>query len=498
MSAVQSLAAQTLPSTISTSFQGTAQAFQDSLQGLGLILLMAIVVIYIVLGVLYESFTHPLTILSGLPSAGLGALLTLLLFKTELNLYAFVGVIMLVGLVKKNGIMMVDFAGRGAAAAWQVAHGSDSRSVSRAFPADHDDDHGGARWHPADRTGMGSRCRVAATARPGGGRRLARLAIADALHHTGLLRAIEGARMWLARRRSSEGRIARTEPPRNRWRCGKQVRRLQSGMGMSNYVRKIGPGRQRIRVRLTHSVPACSPRASFWQLVAVPARRMVLEDGGTRQPRRRPGGPRGVDDASTYQRRTTGRSFRHSCIPDQARVSSEVAGIVRDVPVQLGTEVRVGDLLVRIEPRELTLALERAESALRQVEAQLGIDRTQDKQPPPDEQIASVQQAIANRDDARAAFARAQQLSGRGLLSQVDRETAETRLKVAEANYEAAIDNVRSLKASLQDRRASYELAQKKLNDANVRAPVSGSVAERLVQPGNSSARIRRSRPSCR
>ena len=71
---------------------------------------MAIVVIYIVLGILYESFTHPLTILSGLPSAGFGALLTLLIFKTELSLYAFVGVIMLVGLVKKNGIMMVDFA----------------------------------------------------------------------------------------------------------------------------------------------------------------------------------------------------------------------------------------------------------------------------------------------------------------------------------------------------------------------------------------------------
>jgi HAE1 family hydrophobic/amphiphilic exporter-1 len=108
--AVQSLAANTLPSTVATKFQGTAQAFQDSLQGLGLILVMAIVVIYIVLGVLYESFTHPLTILSGLPSAGFGALLTLLIFKTDLSLYAFVGVIMLVGLVKKNGIMMVDFA----------------------------------------------------------------------------------------------------------------------------------------------------------------------------------------------------------------------------------------------------------------------------------------------------------------------------------------------------------------------------------------------------
>ena len=100
----------TLPATIVGSFQGTAQAFQDSLTGLGLILGMAIFVIYIVLGILYESFVHPLTILSGLPSAGLGALATLMLFHVDLNLYAFVGVIMLVGLVKKNGIMMIDFA----------------------------------------------------------------------------------------------------------------------------------------------------------------------------------------------------------------------------------------------------------------------------------------------------------------------------------------------------------------------------------------------------
>jgi HAE1 family hydrophobic/amphiphilic exporter-1 len=107
---VETIASQTLPSTVATRFQGTAQAFEDSLQGLGLILLMAIVVIYIVLGVLYESFTHPLTILSGLPAAGFGALLTLAIFRTDLSLYAFVGIIMLVGLVKKNGIMMVDFA----------------------------------------------------------------------------------------------------------------------------------------------------------------------------------------------------------------------------------------------------------------------------------------------------------------------------------------------------------------------------------------------------
>ncbi|PYQ22782.1 MAG: acriflavine resistance protein B [Acidobacteria bacterium] len=107
---VQRLTREVLPSTITASFQGTAQAFADSSRGLGLLLLLAIVVIYIVLGILYESFIHPLTILSGLPSAGLGALLTLLVFRQELNVYAFVGVIMLVGIVKKNAIMMIDFA----------------------------------------------------------------------------------------------------------------------------------------------------------------------------------------------------------------------------------------------------------------------------------------------------------------------------------------------------------------------------------------------------
>ncbi|HKW01896.1 MAG TPA: efflux RND transporter permease subunit [Vicinamibacterales bacterium] len=108
--AVQNAAREILPATIVGSFQGTAQAFQDSVTGLGVILIMAIFVIYVVLGILYESFIHPITILSGLPSAGLGALVTLLLFHVDLNLYAFVGVIMLVGLVKKNGIMMIDFA----------------------------------------------------------------------------------------------------------------------------------------------------------------------------------------------------------------------------------------------------------------------------------------------------------------------------------------------------------------------------------------------------
>ena len=192
-------------------------------------------------------------------------------------------------------------------------------------------------------------------------------------------------------------------------------------------------------------------------------------------------------DTTTLQRISIQRQVDLSgtlLSPDQARVSSEVGGIILDVPVQLGSEVRPRDILVRLDTRELQLAVDRAESALRQVEAQLGIDRGQDKQPPADDQIASIRQAIANRDDARNAFKRAEQLHGRGLMSQVDYDTSETRLKVAEANYQAAIDSIRSLKASLQDRRAAFELAQKKLNDAVVRAPVAGSIAERLVQPG--------------
>jgi HAE1 family hydrophobic/amphiphilic exporter-1 len=99
-----------LPPTITASFQGSAQVFQSSVKGLGVLLIMSILIIYIILGILYESFIHPITILSGLPSAGFGALLTLMLFRIDLNIYAFVGLIMLVGIVKKNAIMMIDFA----------------------------------------------------------------------------------------------------------------------------------------------------------------------------------------------------------------------------------------------------------------------------------------------------------------------------------------------------------------------------------------------------
>jgi HAE1 family hydrophobic/amphiphilic exporter-1 len=107
---IEEAARENLPATIRTQFQGTAAAFQSSFSGMGMLLVMAILVIYMVLGILYESFIHPLTILSGLPSAGLGALITLLVFKNELNIFSFVGIIMLIGIVKKNAIMMIDFA----------------------------------------------------------------------------------------------------------------------------------------------------------------------------------------------------------------------------------------------------------------------------------------------------------------------------------------------------------------------------------------------------
>jgi HAE1 family hydrophobic/amphiphilic exporter-1 len=107
---VQDLAKSMLPISINTSFQGTAQAFQQSLTGLGILLIMTVVVIYIVLGILYESYIHPITILTGLPAAAFGGLVTLSLFHMQLDIYGFVGLIMLIGIVKKNAIMMIDFA----------------------------------------------------------------------------------------------------------------------------------------------------------------------------------------------------------------------------------------------------------------------------------------------------------------------------------------------------------------------------------------------------
>jgi hydrophobic/amphiphilic exporter-1 (mainly G- bacteria), HAE1 family len=110
VSRIDDVAASLLPATVTTAFQGSAKTFQESMQNLGLLLCLAIGVVYIVLGMLYESYIHPITILSGLPSAGLGALITLYLFGNELNIYSFVGLVMLIGIVKKNAIMQIDFA----------------------------------------------------------------------------------------------------------------------------------------------------------------------------------------------------------------------------------------------------------------------------------------------------------------------------------------------------------------------------------------------------
>jgi HAE1 family hydrophobic/amphiphilic exporter-1 len=107
---VRKVAEDTLPETVSGQFQGAANAFQSSLGNLAVLLVIAIMVVYIVLGILYESYIHPLTILSGLPSAGFGALVTLMVFRMDLNIYAFVGMIMLIGIVEKNAIMQIDFA----------------------------------------------------------------------------------------------------------------------------------------------------------------------------------------------------------------------------------------------------------------------------------------------------------------------------------------------------------------------------------------------------
>jgi RND family efflux transporter MFP subunit len=172
--------------------------------------------------------------------------------------------------------------------------------------------------------------------------------------------------------------------------------------------------------------------------------------------------------------------------PDQAKVSSEAAGVVRQVLVEIGSEVKAGQPLIRLDPRELEYALAQAESSLRQTYAQLGMHENvkDDTLPPADEQVATVKTAVATLDDARAGMARAEALNKKGVLSAVDLQTAQTKLKVAEASYQSAFDAVRSLKAQLQARRAAYELAKKKLADTLVKAPITGGVVDRYVQEG--------------
>ncbi len=184
---VKQVADRLLPPTITTSFEGQAKVFQQSMSNLGLLLFVAIGVVYIVLGALYESYIHPITILSGLPSAGLGALVTLYLFGNELNIYSFVGLVMLIGIVKKNAIMQIDFA--------LEAERKHGKTPTEAI-------YEGCiiRFRPimmttmaallgvgADRARLRRRRRGAAAARPRGGRRPGRLAADHALSDAGRL-----------------------------------------------------------------------------------------------------------------------------------------------------------------------------------------------------------------------------------------------------------------------------------------------------------------------
>ena len=154
---------------------------------LWVLLIVAMLVVYIVLGILYESYIHPLTILSGLPSAGFGALLTLYLFHMDLNIYAFVGLIMLIGIVEKNAIMQIDFALEAERNAGHDADGGDLRRLPDPLPSDHDDDHGGAAGRGADRARLRRGRRSPAAAGPGGGRRPAVLAVGHAVPDAGVL-----------------------------------------------------------------------------------------------------------------------------------------------------------------------------------------------------------------------------------------------------------------------------------------------------------------------
>ena len=210
---IEEAAKSTLPATITGTFQGTAKVFQDSMRNMGILLIVAIAVVYIVLGVLYESYVHPLTILSGLPSAGFGALLTLLIFKVELSIYSFVGLIMLIGIVKKNAIMQIDFALEAERKEGMSPHDAIYRRLPDPLPSDHDDDHGGAARRPADRARLRRRRRSAQAARSGGGRRTGVFAVDDLVPDPGGLHIYGGNRREVEGVEGSQEQRAKNSRP---------------------------------------------------------------------------------------------------------------------------------------------------------------------------------------------------------------------------------------------------------------------------------------------
>ncbi len=174
-----------MPASIQATFQGTAAAFLNSLANEPILILAAIVTVYIVLGVLYESYIHPITIISTLPSAGVGAILALLLCHTEFSVIALIGIILLIGIVKKNAIMMIDFALEAERKEGKAAARRHLRSVPAAFPADHDDHDGGAARRLAARSWQRRGFGTSPAAGYHHRRRLVAEPVADAVHDAG-------------------------------------------------------------------------------------------------------------------------------------------------------------------------------------------------------------------------------------------------------------------------------------------------------------------------
>ncbi len=206
-----------LPETITSTFSGTAQEFQDALDNMGLLILAAVLTIYIVLGILYESFVHPFTILTGLPSAAIGAFIALDLASLDLSVVAVIGILMLIGIVKKNAIMMIDVA-LDVAARGHGAAGCDLSRLHPALPPDHDDDLCRAHGRAADRPRRRRQRGAAPAARHRGGRRPGRFAGADPVHHARALSlhgaAVAGAaRIAQDRSRSPDGLSRLAEAP---------------------------------------------------------------------------------------------------------------------------------------------------------------------------------------------------------------------------------------------------------------------------------------------
>ena len=170
---------------------------------------------------------------------------------------------------------------------------------------------------------------------------------------------------------------------------------------------------------------------------------------------------------------------------EEARISSEVSGFVESLDVDLGDIVKQGQVLVIVNPREFQLNVDKAEASLRQTEAQLGNLGGQDHDPKDDTQRTMVRQAKANLDDAATNLAQAEKLREQGLISQQELNTAQTKFKVQEALYQGALESVHGLRATLQERRASLELARKKLVDTQIRASIDGMAKERLISKGD-------------